>query len=230
MAKRSYDQYCAAARALDIVGNRWTLLIARELLAGPRRYTDLLEGLPGIGPNLLAERLRELEAAGVVRRSTLPPPAASQVYEFTELGWKLKPALFELARWGMNFMGERRAGESFRLAWPLLLIKESLRPEASRGVREVYEFRVDGDAFHIRAADGEVELREEPAPEPDLVVTTDFPTFAAIGAGRLDPGQAMAEGRLQIEGDIAAFIRCGAIMGMAPAKTAAQDPAPAGRA
>src|SRR5712691_3728539 len=98
--RRSYNQYCALARALDVVGERWTLLLVRELLLGPRRYKDLLDGLPGIGTNLLADRLKHLEDAGMIRRVVLPPPAGSAVYELTELGRRLEPAVFELGRWG----------------------------------------------------------------------------------------------------------------------------------
>src|SRR5918996_4677686 len=104
MGKRRYDQYCALARALDVVGERWTLLLVRELLLGPRRYTDLLGGLPGIGTNLLADRLRYLEQVGLVRRRVLPPPAGSTVYELTELGRELEPTVFALGRWGAHFL------------------------------------------------------------------------------------------------------------------------------
>ena len=111
---RSYNQYCALAKALDRVGNRWTLLIIRELLVGPKRYSDLRAGLPGIASNLLSERLRELQSEGIVRRRELPPPAASVVYELTDLGARLESAVVELVRWGAHWMTERREGEVFR--------------------------------------------------------------------------------------------------------------------
>ena len=104
MAKR-YDQYCPMAHALDLVGDRWALLVVRELMHGPRRYTDLVEGLPGIGTNILAARLRDLEQADVVARRTLPPPAASKVYELTDYGRELRPAMRELALWGARSLG-----------------------------------------------------------------------------------------------------------------------------
>src|SRR3712207_6674695 len=100
MSGRSYDQFCALAKALDVLGERWTLLVVRELLLGPKRYSDLLEGLPGIGTNLLATRLKTLEANGLVARRRLPAPAASTVYELTDRGRGLEPALYELMRWG----------------------------------------------------------------------------------------------------------------------------------
>ena len=116
MAKH-YDQYCPAANALDVVGDRWALLVARELMQGPKRYTDLAEGLPGIGTNILAARLRDLETAGVITKKTLPPPAASRVYELTDYGLELKPVMRELALWGARSLGPPTAG---RRAFPRL--------------------------------------------------------------------------------------------------------------
>src|SRR3954465_14659960 len=101
MSKRSYNQHCAMARALDALGERWTLLVIRELLPGPKRYKDLLEGLPGIGTNLLAARLRDLEAAGAIQRRMLPPPAGAVVYELTDSGRELESVVLDLARWGL---------------------------------------------------------------------------------------------------------------------------------
>src|SRR5436190_20653972 len=98
--KRTYGDRCGVARALDLLGDRWALLVVRELLLGPKRFTDLRAGLPNVGPDVLAQRLRELEAAGIVRRATLPPPAASKVYELTSRGGELEPVVLALGRWG----------------------------------------------------------------------------------------------------------------------------------
>src|ERR671921_1724366 len=111
MSKRSYNQYCAVARALDIIGERWTLLIVRELLTGPKRFKDLLEGLPGIGTNLLATRLKDLEGNGILRRATLPPPAGSKVYELTGLGRELEQVVVALSQWGSKLLGSPRGDE-----------------------------------------------------------------------------------------------------------------------
>ena len=108
--RKHYDQYCPIARALDLVGERWSLLVIRELMHGPKRYTDLVEGLPGIGTNILATRLRDLEQADVVARRTLPPPAASKVYELTDYGRALRPAMRELALWGARSLGPPNPG------------------------------------------------------------------------------------------------------------------------
>src|SRR5436305_3979365 len=111
MSKRSYGQYCALARALDVVGERWTALLLRELATGPRRYADLQEALPGVGTSLLAQRLKELEADGVVVKRFLSPPAARWVYDLTDDGWELAEALVPLARWGLKRMGARHEDE-----------------------------------------------------------------------------------------------------------------------
>src|ERR687896_1712982 len=111
MSEHRYQQYCALARALDVVGNRWTLLIVRELRPGPRRFTDLVDGLPGISRKLLTERLRDLERDGIITRRDLPPPAARQVYELTEDGRDLATAMAPLMAWGSRRIAERGSGE-----------------------------------------------------------------------------------------------------------------------
>lgn len=210
---RTYDQYCGAARALDVIGERWTILVVRELLLGPKRYTDLLRGLPGIGPNVLAGRLKHLQASGVVRRSTLPPPAASTVYELTELGEALRPVVAELFKWGGNFMGLPRPGEHFRLGWLLAAMQASFRPELARGVHETYEFRVDGEVFHVIVDDGTIDVREGMAADPACVSASDLATFMAIASRQITPEEAQASGRATFEGDRDAGERAIAILG-----------------
>jgi len=213
MNRRTYKQYCAMARALDVLGERWTLLIVRELLTGPKRFKDLLEGLPGIGTNLLAGRLRDLEGEGVLRRTTLPPPAGSAVYELTERGRELEPVLTGLARWGLDLLGEPRPGEVFRPVWAVQAIKATFRPEAARWVRETYEFRVGEDVFHVRVDEGVSGPEYGPAWEPDLIVTTDPETFLSLVSGRIEPADAVEAGKLDIEGDAEALGRVGEILG-----------------
>ena len=207
MAKRTYGQYCALARAFDVLGERWTPLLLRELAIGPRRYADLLEGLPGVSPSLLTQRLRELEEDGIVRRSYLPPPAARAVYELTDDGVQLATSLVPLARWGARRLGSRREGETFSLSWVLLFLRATADLAAAEGVDDVYEFHVDDEVFHVVVDDGRVGAQVGPAPRrPDLVVRTDLETFAAIGGGAL-PLDDAAE-RLQVEGDAEAVQRC----------------------
>jgi DNA-binding HxlR family transcriptional regulator/putative sterol carrier protein len=202
------------ARTLDVLGERWTLLIVRELLTGPKRFKDLLGGLPGIGTNLLAGRLKELEGEGVLRRATLPPPAGSAVYELTGRGRDLEPVLMGLARWGVELLGEPRSGETFRPVWAVQAMKATFRPEAARWVRETYEFRVGEDVFHLRVDDGVSEPEYGPAFEPDLVVRTDPDTFLSLVSGRLEPADAVEAGRLDVEGDPEALARVTEIFGV----------------
>lgn len=208
MGKRSYDQHCTVARALDVVGERWTLLLVRELLTGPKRFKDLLEGLPGIGTNLLAARLKALEEHGLLRRGTLPPPAGSGVYELTELGRSLEPVIVELSRWGSRLVGDPRSGDKRRPAWAVMALRSLFEPEATAGLRETYEFRIDGEAFHLRIDGGAVEARQGPAEAPDLTVYGEAHTFLALASGRLEPKEALESGEIQLHGNPDAQARC----------------------
>lgn len=165
MTKR-YEQYCPMAHALDLVGDRWALLVVRELMQGPKRYTDLVEGLPGIGTNILATRLRELEQADVVTRRTLPPPAASKVYELTDYGRALRPAMRELALWGARSLGPPTPGAGLFEGWVANAMDVALAPVAPPGR---FEFRVDGEVASM--VDGDV--RRGPVDDPDVVVEAD---------------------------------------------------------
>src|SRR6266571_9269434 len=135
MTTRSYEQYCGVARALDLVGERWALLVVRELILGPKRFTDLRRGLPGIGTNVLAARLKELESSGVLARRTLPPPAASTVYELTEYGRELEEVMLAFGRWGAKSMGARAPEQTLQSEWVAVALKAFFRPEAAEDLR-----------------------------------------------------------------------------------------------
>jgi DNA-binding HxlR family transcriptional regulator len=212
VAKRSYGQYCALARTLDLIGERWTLLVIRELAAGPKRYSDLLDALPGVGTSLLADRLKHLEAKEIIRRRTLPPPAASTVYELFGAGAELARALLPLTVWGVRHaLGPRRRSEAFRAEWPLLAIGALIDKSDTVGVSAVYEFRIDDSVGHLRVENGAVSAHAGEAPDgADVVVVSDVETFVGIPAGRTDPATAMADGRLVLEGEpdaIEVFLR-----------------------
>src|SRR5918999_7543 len=149
MAEQRYQQYCALARALDVVGNRWTLLILRELRPGPRRFTDLVEGLPGISRKLLSERLRDLEQDGIVTRTELPPPAARHVYELTDDGRELAVAMGPLAVWGMRRLGLLTADQSFQPRWSAVAMAMAANRVAAEGVNDTYQYMVGDAAFHF---------------------------------------------------------------------------------
>ena len=227
MSKRSYNQYCAVARALDIIGERWTLLLVRELLTGPKRFKDLLEGLPGIGTNLLAARLKDLEGHGIVRRATLPPPAASKVYELTELGQSLEAVIIALGGWGLKFLGTPPAQkDDLRPAWAEVAMRSALKRAAPYGLQETYEFHIDEKAFHLRVRDGEVEALQGPAVDPDLVVRGDTQAFLALATGRVEPKEALDSGEIRIEGDQEILARCVEVLGLSltpKEKTGHQD-------
>jgi DNA-binding HxlR family transcriptional regulator/putative sterol carrier protein len=227
VSKRSYNQYCAVARALDIIGERWTLLLVRELLTGPKRFKDLLEGLPRIGTNLLAARLKDLEGHGIVRRATLPPPAASKVYELTELGQSLEAVIIALGGWGLKFLGTPPAQkDELRPAWAEVAMRSALKRAAPYGLQETYEFHIDEKAFHLRVRDGEVEALQGPAVDPDLVVRGDTQAFLALATGRVEPKEALDSGEIRIEGDQEILARCVEVLGLSltpKEKTGHQD-------
>jgi DNA-binding HxlR family transcriptional regulator len=208
MDARSYGQYCSLARALDVVGERWTLLIVRDLILGPRRFTDLLEGLPGIGRNLLARRLRRLEDEGLVARDVLPPPAASRVYRLTDDGMELAFALGALSRWGARRLGARQPDELFRPPWIAMAMAAAADVEAARDVRETYEVEVDGESFHVRVDDGRVQPHAGPASDPDVTIRMDTQTLVDILGDAITPPEALLARRLTIEGSPDAFQRC----------------------
>jgi DNA-binding HxlR family transcriptional regulator len=218
---RSYNQYCALARALDVVGERWTLLLVRELLLGPKRYKDLLAGLPGIGTNLLVDRLRELERAGIVRRSILLPPAGSAVYELSDFGRELEPAVFALGRWGAHFLQPRKESDATDPGWFFVSIRATFRPGAAAELSECYEFRIDGAPFHARVDRRGARTSQGHADDPDVVVTTDLDSFIGLLSRQLSPGEAAASGRVRLDGDEAALERFVEIFAWPPATLAA---------
>jgi DNA-binding HxlR family transcriptional regulator len=202
VSRRSYHQYCATARTLDIVGERWTLLLVRELLTGPMRFGDLLANLPGMGTGLLASRLRFLQEEGLVHRVTLPPPARTEAYALTEAGAELEPVIMQLARWGLRWaLDEPDAGDEFRPGWAVLGLRAVFDGEAARGLRIVYEFRVDGDVFHARIEDGSIECVHGPAQRPDAVLETTGEVFRDLAAGRAPLADLVREGGLVVTGD-----------------------------
>jgi DNA-binding HxlR family transcriptional regulator/putative sterol carrier protein len=207
MAKRNYNQFCAVARGLDLIGERWTLLLVRELLLGPKRYGDLLAASPGMGTNLLADRLREMEAHGLVERVTLPPPAGSTVYRLTELGAGLESVVRAIGRWGGRLMGPRRRGENLSTGAYFIALRERFRPERAARAREAYEFRVDGRVFEVRVADGNCATSEGSASKPDAVFTMSTETLNRLFLGQVTAAQAIADGSVETTGDAGALAR-----------------------
>ncbi|MGW1541450.1 winged helix-turn-helix transcriptional regulator [Streptomyces sp. NPDC002309] len=200
--RRSYDQYCPAARALDVVGDRWTLLIVRELLAGPRRYTDLHADLPGVSTDVLASRLKDMERDGLATRRRLPPPGAAYVYELTPRGEELLPVLQALGVWGRSGLGERRPTDAVRAHWFALPLLRALEGEGLEG-EGLVEVRLEEGDFHlwVGAEEGAV-YGDGPAPgEPDAVLVLGTDTCTALARGEVGVAEAVRDGRITVTGD-----------------------------
>jgi DNA-binding HxlR family transcriptional regulator len=197
---RAYGQYCGFARALEIVGERWALLIVRDLLVSPKRFTDLLRGLSGIPSNVLTTRLKELETAGVVRRRVLPRPARSIVYELTEYGTELQDVVYHLGRWGAKALGDPRPDEIVTVDSLITALRTTFRPESACGLRAGFELRFGEIVLHARVHDENIEVAEGSLPGADLVIEAG-PAIRALMAGELGPSEAIAAGSVQLTGD-----------------------------
>jgi DNA-binding HxlR family transcriptional regulator len=198
--RRTYGDRCGVARALDVVGERWALLVVRELLLGPKRFTDLRTGLPGLSPDILSHRLRELAASGVVRRRRLPPPAGSQVYELTARGQALEPVVLELGRWGAAV--PFGPGEPWMSAdATLIALKTVFDPGAAGDLSESYELRLGEDRFRAAVTGGRLELARGDGGRPAATLTTDSGTLAALLWQGLPLADARRSGALELEGD-----------------------------
>ncbi len=204
---RSYGEYCAIAKSLDVVGDRWTILIVRELaLRGPSRYTDLRNGLPGIATNLLADRLRELEQAGVIAREAAPPPVATTLFRLTERGEQLRPVLEGLVRWGLPLMAQQTSGDAIRSHWLVWALELMLGDPPPGQPPATVELRTGDQPIVIDARDGAVEIRLEPATDPDLTLTGEPRPVLGLVLGLLAAEEAGAAG-VGHEGDPAALDR-----------------------
>ena len=197
---RTYDDGCAAAHALDLVGERWALLVVRELLLGPKRFTDLREGIPKASPNVLSQRLRELERAGVVRRRKLPPPAASRVYELTDWGLELEPVIVRLGRWGARSPSKPRDA-ALGVESLVLSLRTMFDSRSAEGLAASYELRLGEDRFRAEVADGRFEIARGGADRPDALLEADAGTMVALIYGGRRLTEAVNSGDIKIEGD-----------------------------
>ncbi|WP_101783303.1 winged helix-turn-helix transcriptional regulator [Nonomuraea indica] len=213
--RRRYGQYCGLAACLDVIGERWTLLIVRELLVGPQRYNELLHNLPGIGTNLLAERLRWLTRQGVIRQHPRSNGKGHR-YELTGFGEALREPILGLARWGLNASHPFDAEDEVRPQWGVLAVEALLRKDQIPEVDESYEFLVDDQLFHIAVKDRQITVAQQGAEHAALRVSTDAKTFVDIGSGRVSPFEAVVTKRLSLEGDQQALTRCSRLLGLLP--------------
>jgi DNA-binding HxlR family transcriptional regulator len=197
---RTYGDMCGIARALDVIGERWALLVVRELILGPKRFTDLRAGLPNIGPDVLSQRLRELEAAGLLSRRTLAPPAASRVYELTDRGRALEPVLLALGEWGSAAPvppGDPQLG----IDSTIIALRTLFDARAAGDLAATYELRLGDQAFRARVAEGELELERGEAPDADATITTDPMTLGGVMWQHVRLDEAERAAAMTVEGD-----------------------------
>ena len=204
---RTYGDGCPIARALDLVGERWALLVVRELLLGPKRYTDLRRGLPNASPNVLSQRLGELERAGVLRRRKLPPPAGSRVYELTDWGRELEEIVISLGRWGARSPTPPDDAPIVSADSIILALRARFDPGAAHGLRAGYELRLGEDRFGIEVADDEITAARGDAHRADATIDTDPDTLNAVLWRGRSLADAQRSGTMTIEGDEAAVER-----------------------
>jgi DNA-binding HxlR family transcriptional regulator len=204
---RTYGDGCPIARALDLVGERWALLVVRELLLGPKRYTDLRRGLPNASPNVLSQRLGELERAGVLRRRKLPPPAGSRVYELTDWGRELEEIVVSLGRWGARSPTPPDDAPIVSADSIILALRARFDPGAAHGLSASYELRLGEDRFAIKVADDEITAARGDAHRADATIDTDPDTLNAVLWRGRSLADAQRSGTMTIEGDEAAVER-----------------------
>lgn len=198
MVKRSYGQDCALALGLDVIGERWTLLIIRGLLTGPKRYSELQDQLAGIGTNLLAARLRELVDHGIAQKT-------NDGYQLTDSGEALRPIVHALIRWGHRFRNLVPADALSRPEWDMLALEAAFRPERAAGVDCTIDLTLSGFRFHVEIRNGKARCLNAAAAAPDATASTTTETLLAIGDGRISIGDAIDSGKLALQGSHRAF-------------------------
>jgi DNA-binding HxlR family transcriptional regulator len=199
--KRTYNDACGMGRALDLVGERWALHVVRELLLGPKRFTDLRTSLPGVSPDVLSQRLRELEGNGILRHHKLPPPAASHVYELTGVGLALEPAIMALGRWGGANGPEPGEGMSMSLDAHLVSLRTLFRPDLAGDLETTVNLLLADHPFRAHVAAGRIELERGEDPSPDSTLRTDPATLLDLIHGRAELSATLKAGTAQVSGD-----------------------------
>jgi DNA-binding HxlR family transcriptional regulator len=200
MVKRSYGQYCGFARALELVGERWALLVVRDLLVGPKRFGEIQRGLPGIPTNILTARLNELEDSGLVRRRLLARPAKGVAYELTEEGAGLEEGVLAIGRWGAQYLGEPRPGETVTEDSIAMALRTAFRPEAAGKAKLTYLLKLGSVEVHACVGNGAVTVGRGPIAKPDLVIEAG-PALRLLMAHEISPGEAIKKRIVRLTGD-----------------------------
>jgi DNA-binding HxlR family transcriptional regulator len=222
MKTRSYGKYCGLAHALELVGERWALVLVSDLIRGPKRFSELQRGQPRIPSNVLSARLKELEDAGVVHRTVLPRPASGLGYELTEYGRELEEIVLRLSLWGAQTMPEPRPDDIFTADTAFLALRSTFRPAAARDLRASFEVRLGDVIVHARLDDGVLEVGEGPLAEADLVIETDLSLHALL-TGELGPAEAIKSGRVLLRGRRKLFERFVEVFAIPPVPLGAAD-------
>ncbi len=218
MKARAYGQYCGLARALEVIGERWAVLIVRDLLVGQKRFTDLHRGLPKIPTNVLAARLRELETAGVIERRVLPRPAGSIVYGLTQFGLELEEAVMSLGRWGAKLLDAPRHEEIVTTDSMVMAMRSTFHANAARGVHAAYELHFGDVVIHAIVDDGKVEACAGPLAKPDLVIEAG-PAIKDLMSGAVSPREAIAKRMVHLVGDASLLTKFSKIFRIEPMPT-----------
>lgn len=200
MSARRYGQFCGVTRALEIVGERWALLIIRDLLVSPKRFTDLRQGLPRIPTNILSTRLKELEEAAVVRRRVLPRPSGAVVYELTEYGQELDGIVMALGRWGAQRLGEPGPEDIVTEDSMIMAMRSTFHPEAAVGRNVRYQLNLGQIVIHMDIDNGNLTVGSGEGPDRDVVIEAG-PAIKALMAGEITPDEALADGSVKVTGD-----------------------------
>jgi DNA-binding HxlR family transcriptional regulator/putative sterol carrier protein len=209
--KRTYREYCAIARSLDLLGQRWTLLIVRDLFLGPQRYTDLHAGLPGIATDMLTARLRTLEDEGLVRRRELPPPAPATVYELTDAGRRLGPLIRALGEVGLTLLDTPAPNQPINASPVVMSLNLTFRADKAAGLSETYGLELDGSSFTVAVDRGAVTTERGSPSAAAASLRTDPRTLVALVRGETTTTTAIADGTLEVSGDRAALRRFSAL-------------------
>jgi DNA-binding HxlR family transcriptional regulator len=213
MAIRSYGQYCGVSHAVELLGQRWALLVVRDLLPGPKRFTDLQRGLPGIPTNVLSSRLKELEEGGVIRRRALPRPPGGVAYELTEYGRELEPVVRHLMVWGAKSLGEPGKSDVVTSSSLALGLQLGFRPEVAEGLAATYELRILDAVVQVRVEDGKLTAVDGASEEPDLIFKSNLAGLRSLMLGELRAEDAASGGPFRLEGDASLFERFAAMFG-----------------
>jgi DNA-binding HxlR family transcriptional regulator len=211
MTNRTYNQFCPLAHSLDLIGERWTLLIIRNLFVGPKRFSDLSRGLPGLGTNILTARLKELEENGLIQSRFLPPPAASSVYELTPFGRSLQDVMVSLALWGAQSLGTPKSGQVFSIEAIELMLYMMFMPVVSSNLSGIFEVKIESELFNasfwIKVDDALLTIEQEAPGTPNLTLRADLITLGSLATSHVSYKEAVAKDLLHLDGSEAEIVR-----------------------